>query len=303
MPLPPPDVPFTRVDPASRKGPDAVTDLMLDGPHGPLRGRTYTPAAPAGPGLLWLHGGGFGGGDLAMPEGDWVARAFAEHGITVISLEYSLAPREERPSAPLRGDVHYPVAHDETVFAYRWAVASGLASGPWSIGGASAGANLAAGAALRLAHDASDVPTLAVLAYPTLQAVQAEPDAALRALLDADPAADRFRPEGILAMYENYLGGPADDADAYAVPGIATPAQLTGFPPTIMINSEADQLRVSGEAFGALLTAAGVELDISLEPGTTHGHLNRPEEPAAAASVARFAARILATAPDRKELT
>ncbi|MFY9713408.1 MAG: alpha/beta hydrolase fold domain-containing protein [Microbacterium sp.] len=273
-----------------------IADRILAGPHGPLRVRSYMPASPTGHGVVWAHGGAFAGGDLDMPEADWVSRAFAERGITVVSVEYRLAPLPsdwaESLNTPAREGVQYPIAHDEVVFAFRWAVESGLATGPWAIGGASAGGNLATGAALRLEGEREAVPALAVLAYPTLHAVQDAPDAALRALLDADPDADRFGPGIVLGMYENYLGGAVDDADIYALPGTATPAQLAGFPATIMINSEADELRVSGEAFARALADAGVEIDVSSEPDTTHGHLNRPDEAAATASIDRFAARI-----------
>jgi len=265
-----------------------VADRIVDGPHGPLTVRIYSPSAPTGPGLVWAHGGGFAGGDLDMPEADWVSHAFAERGIVVVSVEYRLAP-----SAASAEGVHYPVPHDEIVQAFRWATESGVADGPWAIGGASAGGNLAAGAALRLAHEGGPVPALAVLAYPTLQAVQDAPDAVLRTLLDADPVGDHFGPPAVLGMYENYLGGPVADADIYAVPGTATPAQLVGFPATIMINDETDELRVSGEAFARALADAGVDIDVSTEPGTTHGHLNRPDDHAAALSIDRFAARIL----------
>lgn len=282
-----------------------VVDRMLDGPHGPLRIRTYTPSSPAGIGIVWVHGGGFVAGDLDMPEADWVSRAFAEHGITVASVDYQLASLPTEWSAgtavEIRDGVRYPIAHDEVVFAFRWAVESGVAAGPWTIGGASAGGNLATGAAMKLMQDGGQAPALVVLAYPTLHAVQGAPDPALRALLDADPDADHFGPDAVRGMYENYLGGPVEEADIYAVPGTASVAELRGFPATIMINGEVDELRVSGEAFGGLLRDAGVDLDISTEPGTRHGHLNQPELAAATASIDRFAARILATSPENKE--
>lgn len=281
-----------------------VDDRAIEGPHGPLRVRVYRPQEPAGPGLVWLHGGGFFAGDLDMPEGDWVARELARRGITVVSVDYRLAPTPEEfaspPEKPATTEgVRYPVPVDEVVFAFRWAVESGLADGPWALGGASAGGNIATGSTLRLVHEGGPVPALAVLAYPTLLAVQPHPDADLRAALDADPDADRFGPSAVSRMYQNYLGAPldaapADDLPVYAVPGTATTEQLKSFPPVIMINGEIDELRVSGEAFAASLRAAGVEIDVSTEPGTGHGHLNRPEEAAASASLERFAARILA---------
>jgi acetyl esterase len=117
--------------------------------------------------------------------------------------------------------------------------------------------------------------------------VQPAPDAALRALLEANPAADRFDSANVRAMYENYLGDAVDDAPLPAVPGLATASDLAGFPPVLMINGEADELRVSGEAFAATLVEAGVPLELVVEPGTEHGHLNRPGEPAAFDSIER----------------
>lgn len=279
-----------------------MDDRVIDGPHGPLRLRVYTPDAPAGPGLVWAHGGGFAAGDLDMPEADAVARNLAERGIRVVSVDYALSPfprtgeSSAGSGAPERGGVHYPVASDEVEAAFRWAVESDLARGPWALGGASAGANLATGAALRLSHGSGPAPALVVLAYPTLHAVQDAPDDAPRQALDADPDADVFGPDAVRGMYENYLGGPIEEADVYAVPGLATPIDLAHFPPTVIITGDVDELRVSGETFGATLRAAGIPLDLSVEPGTRHGHLNTPEHPGATASLDRFAARILALA-------
>lgn len=266
-----------------------VTDEILAGPHGPLPVRVYRPeGAPAPVGIVWAHGGGFAAGDIDMPEADGVARGLAERGIAVVSVDYRLAPLGEGLSGH-----HHPVASEEVGFAFAWAVDAGLAAGPWALGGASAGANLATGATLRLLHDGGRLPALVALAYPTLHAVQPAPDAELRAALDADPVADRFGPEVVLGMYENFLGGPAADADVYAVPGLATADELAGFPPVLMVNSDADELRVSGQAFADTLRAAGVDVDVVREPGTQHGHLNRPTEPAASVSIGRFADRLL----------
>ena len=51
-------------------------------------------------------------------------------------------------------------------------------------------------------------------------------------------------------------------------------------------------LKLSGEAFADSLRAAGVDVTTVVEPGTTHGHLNRPEEPAFTVTIDRFTARI-----------
>lgn len=93
-------------------------------------------------------------------------------------------------------------------------------------------------------------------------------------------------------MYENYLGAPAATAPVEAAPGLAAAAELADYPPTLIINGEVDELRVSAEVFAASLAAAGREVDCRIEPGTDHGFLNRPDGPAAALTLARIAARL-----------
>jgi acetyl esterase len=88
-------------------------------------------------------------------------------------------------------------------------------------------------------------------------------------------------------MYETYLGGPVAGASRFAVPGLAAASDLAQFPPVLMINGESDELRVSGERFAATLAQAGVDITCVVEAGTEHGHLNRPGEPAASASIER----------------
>ena len=233
--------------------------------------------------LVWAHGGGFAAGDLDMPEADWVARTLAARGITVVSIDYRLV-----------GDgCRYPAPSDDVLAAWRWTLFNadelGIDPARVAIGGASAGANLVTGAMLRLLAEPvpAQLPAGVFLAYPTLLAVQPAPDAALRALLDANPAADRFDAANVRAMYEAYLGGPVDDAPLPAVPGRAAASDLADFPPVLMINDEADELRVSGEVFAATLVEAGVPLELVVERGTQHGHLNRPGEPAASDSIER----------------
>ena len=107
-------------------------------------------------------------------------------------------------------------------------------------------------------------------------------------LLDANPDADRFGPDAVRGCTSSYLGGPVDDAPLPAVPGRAAASDLAGFPPVLMINDEADELRVSGEVFAATpRRGRRRRSSCVVEPGTEHGHLNRPDEPAASASIDR----------------
>ena len=274
-----------------------ITDHALDTGGAPFGVRVYTPETPVGPGLVWAHGGAFAAGEIDMPEADAVASALAHSGIAVVSVDYSLAPVPPEWAAANglapRGGVHFPVAADQLSYAYDWATGAGIADGPWAIGGASAGANLTAGAILRRMDAGLPLPALAILAYPTLHAVQPAHSAELSALLAAHPEFDGFPPAAIFGMYANYLGSTEPAMPLAAVPGTATATQLVGFPATLMITAQFDPLRTSGEAFAATLTDAGTPVELVCEPGVGHGHLNLPDEPAFRASLDRMTQRLL----------
>lgn len=280
----------------------ATEERTLDGPHGDLRVRVYQ--VPDGVtcvgGLVWAHGGGFMHGDLDMPEADLVARWLAARGVAVVSVDYALCTPIDRtdPSASVdTGGVRFPVAHDELGFAFRWAVTAGLGApaGTWSLGGASAGGNLAAGVSLRLRDDATAAPPsgtqrtprTVVLAYPVVHDGLPTPSSELAEKIAALPEGRDFPPHVVRAMNDNYLGHRRGSESPYAFPG---GADLRGLPPTFVLNSDHDALRSSGEAYAAELAAAGVDVLLVREDGTYHGHLNQPDDPGCARSLARIAA-------------
>ncbi|MFJ8794353.1 alpha/beta hydrolase [Streptomyces sp. NPDC102462] len=261
-----------------------VRTASAPGPHGEVPVRVYTPDAAGpeagsqpGPGLVWMHGGAFLGGSVDMPEADWVARELALRArAVVVSVDYRLAV----------GGVTYPVPHDDVVAAVRWVRDHGLTLGidPEQVyaGGASAGANLATGAALKLRDEDQWQPRHLVLAYPGMHPVNPPPSAALAARMAEVPALLRFPAETISAVMENYLGGPVSRADGYAMPSRAELAELC---PTLVLNAEYDDLRPSGEAFCAALALAGVDVHQMNVKGMLHGFLNLPAtiEPVGAA--------------------
>ena len=243
-------------------------DDVATGPHGPVPVRLYLPrdGGDDRPALVWLHGGAFLGGDLDMPEADWTARQVcARAGAVVVSVDYRLCT----------GGVHYPVPHDDVVAAVRWtreqASALGVDRGRISLGGASAGGNLAIGAALRLRDDDGEPPAALLPIYPVAHAVLPPAPAALAARMAEVPPVLRFRPADTDAFITNYLGGPLSTADGYAFPALAV---LDGLCPTVVLNAEYDDLRSSGEAFAAALALAGVDVRQVLVPGMLHGFLN-----------------------------
>ena len=245
-----------------------VRDDAAPGPHGPVPVRVYTPAGGGTdlPCLVWLHGGAFRMGDLDMPEADWTARQICHRaGAVVVSVDYRLCV----------GGVTYPVPHDDLVAAGRWvrdnAVPLGVDADRISLGGASAGGNLATGAALRLRDVDGWVPAALLLAYTTFHAVVPPPSATLAPLLSEIPRLLRFLPQDRRGITQNYLGGPESGADGYAMPGNAV---LQGLCPVLLLNSEYDDLRASAEVFAGQLVSAGVDVRQVVVPGMLHGFLN-----------------------------
>jgi acetyl esterase len=269
-----------------------VSDEIAPGPHGPVPVRVYHPVSPGKgrPLFVWCHGGGWASGDLDMPEADATAREVCKRAdAVVVSVNYRLAVR----------GVHYPVPLDDVVAAYRWAVAEAVRLGATSdratLGGASAGANLAAGACLRLRAEGV-LPSALLLVYPLVHPELPAPSQELAEKLVPLPPAAAAAPEILTPLVENYLGSPTSEAISHAMPGLADLAELAGLPPTLIINCEYDGLRASGEAFANSLAEAGVKVKQLLAPDCLHGHINSPWLPQAQQSYADMASWVLRSA-------
>ena len=187
----------------------------------------------------------------------------------MVSVDYRLAV----------GGVCYPVPHDDTVAAITWVRdhAEDLGVDPTRIviGGASAGGNLTAGAALKLRDRDGWVPAALALVYPVLHARVPGPSASLAAGLAELPPLFQVPPGETSPLTENYLGGPLSSADGYA---FAAGAVLDGLCPTLVMNAEYDHLRASGEAFTAAAALVGVDVRQVTIRGLLHGFLNLPSE-------------------------
>jgi acetyl esterase/lipase len=260
-----------------------VTDTTAPGPHGPVPVRVYRPVTPGTqrPLFVWCHGGGFVGGDLDMPEADATAREVCTRAdAVVVSVDYRLA----------KDGVHYPVPLDDVIAAYYWAIDTGteLGADPHrvTLGGASAGGNLAAGAGLRL-RDEGHPPAQLLLLYPLVHPKLPSPSDELGAKLAAVGGRHDFPPVLTKVTVENYLGAPADKAHSYAMAALG---DLHDYPRALMINCEYDGLRASGEAFAAALQAAGNDITVLLADNVLHGHINSPWLPQAQRTYAEMSA-------------
>ena len=265
-----PDDPKPRVD---------VRQMTIAGRHGDVPARVYRsggqdPKAA----LMWVHGGGFLAGDLDMPEAHWVGLQLAARGISVLSVDYRKCV----------DGVHYPIPSDDILDTWLWVTERtveelGTNPGRLHIGGASAGGNLVAGVTKRLRDGAELLPASAVLVYPLLHHELPAPGEGLRGTLAG--RVDLLSPEIVRGINLNWSGSEAMFEDVYAFPANG---DVSGQPPLYVLNSEVDTLRTSGEAYAALVAAAGGTVRVEFEPGTGHGHLNSPEDPGAIRSIERI---------------
>jgi acetyl esterase/lipase len=273
-------------DPAESAMPDvAVEDLVIPGPHGDIGIRVYEPRVTARRALVWLHGGGFSGGDLDMIEAHRVSAELAARADTlVVSVGYRLATET----------VRYPVPVDDVQAAWLWLTegegAAALPAGTVALGGASAGAALALSAAIRLRDQGRRGPDRLLLAYPFVHfPVPALDDATVSEMLELPPIL-RSPTSNIEGMVRGYVGRLAD-LPPDALPGAAN---LTGLAPTAIVVAEYDDLRPSGDLLAAQLDESGVPVQKYVASGMVHGHLNRDPSLAEVGRTLDFLAAVLA---------
>ncbi|MFF8450002.1 alpha/beta hydrolase [Streptomyces leeuwenhoekii] len=252
------------------------TDGSVGGRHGAVPVRRYRPAGPAAGTLVWLHGGAFSGGGLDQCESHAVGAALVRHGIEVVAVDYRRVPRWNPWRDPGPGrlpGVRFPVPLDDVVDAFG---AVAREQGPVMLGGASAGACLAAAAGLRLHAEEKASPAGLVLAYGTFHATLPPVPETVRDRLRGRHGLVQFRPDTVRRMNHNYAGSAEAMALPFAFPG---GHRLPPMPPTLMVDADRDTLRASGEAFARELADSGTRVDRHVVRGSTHGFLDRPHGP------------------------
>jgi acetyl esterase len=247
-----------------------IADSSVEGPQGPIPVRIYTPKTPklSGKGLVWFHGGGFAIGGLEMHEAHITAQEIAAStNSVVVSVDYRLVTKERK----------LPCAQIDGFAAAEWVVKNatslGIEENKVFVGGASAGACLTGAVAL-LMRDA-ELPMAGLLPiYPMAHFVFPPPGDELKAKIAEIPAVLAFSDELLVQINAFAVGENLVEARKYyAFPGDVT--DLSGLPPTLIVNCEYDTLRASGELFSKQLATAGVAVSEHLQLGAIHGHLNR----------------------------
>ncbi|MDH6258904.1 alpha/beta hydrolase [Bradyrhizobium sp. BR13661] len=237
-----------------------VAPLSIPAPHGAIPARIYVPKQShlkdgLAPALVFFHGGGWVIGDL--DSHDVVCRQLAVAGaLIVIAIDYRLAPEHK-----------FPAATDDAIAATKWIAAHarelGIDAARLSIGGDSAGGNLAAVVALA-ARD-GDGPEIAgqVLIYPAV-------DFAMMHGSHSEPETSVLLTHSVIRWFrDHYLNGTADIHDWRASPARAE--SLAGLPPAYVLTAGADPLRDEGDDYAARLKQAGVGVTYRHFPGQFHG--------------------------------
>ena len=238
-----------------------VRELSAEGSFGSIPLRVYRPAGVTDsrrlPALVFFHGGGWVIGDLETH--DVLCRQItAEAGVSVISVDYRVAPEHK-----------FPAAVDDAWAATRWVAAHaaelGIDAERIAVGGDSAGGNLAAVIAL-LARDAGAPHIrLQLLIYPVT-------DLASESQSYADLADGYMLTRDSMRWFKDQYLAKAEDAADWRVSPLRA-ASLAGVAPALVITAGYDPLRDEGEAYARRLREAGVSVDAVCFGGMIHGFM------------------------------
>ena len=236
---------------------ESAKELSIPAPHGSIPARIYTPRTlrkkdGLAPCLVFFHGGGWVIGNL--DSHDVVCRKLAHEGeLIVISVDYRLAPEHR-----------FPAAVEDALTATQWVASHarelGIDAARLSVGGDSAGGNLAAVTALAARQKG---PKLAsqLLIYPAT-------DFAMNTPSHSEPETSILLTHSVVKWFCNHYLGGADINDWRASPARA---KLEGLPPAYVLVAGADPLRDEGNEYAERLKQAGVPVTYRYFPGQFHG--------------------------------
>lgn len=226
---------------------------------GQLLARVHAPRPGVLSAMIYLHGGGWTFNSLDTH--DRLMREYAARsGVTVIGIEYPLAPETKFPNQiTMLTELVRLLANrgDE------W----GVDPGRLAIGGDCAGANLALATALALReNNYGDALSGLLLNYGAF-------DACMQTESYAQFGDGRYllTPAAMDRLWMNYLRDGSQRADPFVSP---VNADLRNLPPTFMTIADLDVLRDENLAVRARLEAAGVPVEGRVYPGSVHSFLD-----------------------------
>lgn len=227
--------------------------------------RVFTPTGPVPPQgwpvFIWMHGGGFAGGDI-NGDNDLCSMLCRDANCVVATVGYRLAP--EHP---------YPAAIEDVTETLKW-INSDKGSSTLSInrtkiaiGGASAGANLAAVLCL-IALDLKIPIMLQLLVVPVI-----DQTATVKTVWSEHVHAPWLTPSRMTWYRDLYLphATPAKACEWQVSPCFAPEEALRRLPRTFFAIGGQDMLSTEGLAYAEKLKRLGVDVDVKVYEGMPHG--------------------------------
>ena len=237
----------------------SVTERVADLEAGPVRLRFYDPApGQTKPALVYMHGGGWA--LFSIDTHDRLMREYAARsGMTVIGVDYALAP-----------EARYPIALNQVVGTVRWLRANGATLGidpeRLALGGDSAGGSLSFGAALKL-RDAGEANAVKAI-LSIYGGFSPDPSPAARQRYGTPE--DMLTSDEVDEFWHNYIGNVADRRDPYLATVLA---DLRGMPPVFLVVAECDVLAEQNLLMAGLLLEAEVPVKVKVYPGAPHSFI------------------------------
>ena len=236
-----------------------VEDLSVPGgPTGSVPVRILRPKGAKGalPAILYIHGAGWVFGNKHTH--DRLIRVLATGAnAAVVFPEYSLSPESK-----------YPTAIEQNYAVAQWIKSHGkdhnLDASRLAVAGDSVGGNMTIAATLMAKQRGGPNFVTQVLFYPVTDANfdnGSYTQFATGYFLSRD---------GMKWFWDQYTTDPAQRAEITASPLRAKPEQLTGLPPALVLNGEADVLRDEGEGYANKLREAGVPVTAVRFQGMIH---------------------------------
>jgi acetyl esterase len=237
-----------------------ISDAVIDG----IPVRLYRPPADGRlPLHVYYHGGGFIlGSALSAEMNGLLARRALDAGCLVASVEYRLAPEHR-----------FPAGVNDCYAAFAGLIAEaeryGIAREAVTVGGGSAGGNLAAVVALMARDMGGPQIALQLIEIAGLDLTDSS-----RAWRNPGLGHDSTR-EADVAWNDMHLTSPAERVHPYVSPFFAP--NLEGVAPAYVMNAEFDPRRDECEAYVARLRDAGVHAVSRTMHGHIHGSVMLPD--------------------------
>lgn len=241
-----------------------VEDFTIASPHGhPIPARLYSTVAKGGvaaPVLVFYHGGGWVIGDLETHD-PLCAEISRGLGMTVVSIDYRLAPEHR-----------FPAAAEDCLAATRWIAGSpaeiGHAVSGLVLSGDSAGGNLAAACSQEL-HGKLAAPILAQwLIYPGVDMNAAE--GSMKEFSDGYLLTEA----SMVWFMDHYFGDQPTSARTHPYASPMHGPDFANQPRTLVFTCGLDPLRDQGRAYAAKLIQHGIPTVFREAPGQIHGSFN-----------------------------